>query len=379
MKRLAAALGCASLLLVGCASEGYRDAQPVQTPAPHAPATKPRPAPPRAPAAAPQPVPLADPNETDYAPSADEVPPDITKVPDAVPQFEERSRYGNPDSYKVLGKRYEVLDDARGFRERGYASWYGKKFHGKRTSSGEPYDMYAMTAAHKTLPIPTYARVTNLTNGKSVVVKITDRGPFHPGRIVDLSYAAAARLEMLDHGSTLVQLEVVMPDETPGNTIVAAAPSAPPQPAALPPAPPPGPAVAIAAAPAGTTPPAQAPAAAAPPATSATSAPTVALANAAPAPVVRPAPPVTVAAAAPLHVGTPRYLQAGIFSDPDNAWTFHDRLKASGVKPLLMKSETRNNLWVYRVLIGPFADLGALNASRAQLNASATPTVPVAD
>ncbi|HFD80177.1 MAG TPA: septal ring lytic transglycosylase RlpA family protein, partial [Gammaproteobacteria bacterium] len=138
---------------------------------------------------------------------------DVSGVPDAVPREEPRSRYGNPASYVVNGKRYYTLSSARGYRERGIASWYGSKFHGHRTSSGEPYDMYRMSAAHKTLPLPSYARVTNLDNGKSVIVKINDRGPFHENRLIDLSYAAAARLGILGKGTGLVELEVIDPAE----------------------------------------------------------------------------------------------------------------------------------------------------------------------
>jgi len=120
-----------------------------------------------------------------------------------------KSKSGNPSSYVVFGQRYHVLDSAAGYSERGMASWYGPDFHGKRTSSGETYDMHAMTAAHKTLPIPTRVRVTNLSNGKSVIVKVNDRGPFARGRIIDLSYAAAKRLDMIGPGTAEVRIEVV--------------------------------------------------------------------------------------------------------------------------------------------------------------------------
>jgi len=119
------------------------------------------------------------------------------------------SKTGNPSSYVVFGKRYQVLDSAAGFTQRGMASWYGPDFHGKRTSSGETYDMHAMTAAHKTLPIPSRVRVTNLANGKSVIVKVNDRGPFARGRIIDLSYAAARKLDMIGPGTAEVKIEVV--------------------------------------------------------------------------------------------------------------------------------------------------------------------------
>jgi len=138
------------------------------------------------------------------APSVPAVPPNIASIPDAVPRFELKSHHGNPPFYDVQGKRYFVLAKADGYVERGVASWYGPTFHGVNTSMGEPYDMYAMTAAHKTLPLPAYARVTNLKNGRSVVVRVNDRGPFVANRIIDLSYTAAAKLDMLREGTTLV-------------------------------------------------------------------------------------------------------------------------------------------------------------------------------
>lgn len=149
----------------------------------------------------------------DVAPAAAEVPPDVTSTPDAVPRAEPRSAGGNSPVYEVFGKTYRVLDKASGFRERGHASWYGKKFHGHRTANGEIYDMYKMTAAHKSLPIPAYVRVTRQDNGKSVVVRVNDRGPFHKGRIIDLSYAAAAKLDMLREGSIAVEIVALDPLE----------------------------------------------------------------------------------------------------------------------------------------------------------------------
>lgn len=145
------------------------------------------------------------------APAAPARPPDFASVPDAVPRFELRSRRGNPPFYDVLGKRYFVLASADGYVERGVASWYGPTFHGVNTSMGEPYDMYGMSAAHKTLPLPAYARITNLKNGKSIVVRINDRGPFVANRIIDLSYTAAAKLDMLREGTTLVEVRALTP------------------------------------------------------------------------------------------------------------------------------------------------------------------------
>ena len=152
--------------------------------------------------------------------------PDVSSIPDAVPRAEPRSARGNPPFYEVMGRRYYVMDDARGYREQGVASWYGTKFHGRSTSSGEPYDMYAMTAAHKTLPLPTYVRVTHLGNGRSIVVRVNDRGPFVGERIIDLSYAAAIRLGMHVDGTALVEVEALLPGE-PTRTVAAAAPATP--------------------------------------------------------------------------------------------------------------------------------------------------------
>lgn len=163
--------------------------------------------------------------EQDGFPDASVVPPDLHNIPDATPVAAPRSRYGNPEAYEVYGQRYFVLGTAAGYRERGRASWYGTKFHGKRTSSGEPYDMFAMTAAHKTLPLPTYVRVTHLGNGRSVIVKVNDRGPFHEGRIIDLSYAAAAKLDILAHGSAEVEVEAIDPGAAAPAVAAAAAPA----------------------------------------------------------------------------------------------------------------------------------------------------------
>jgi rare lipoprotein A len=149
----------------------------------------------------------------DTGDAAPQEPIDISGIPDAVPRDEPLSRYGNPASYEVMGHRYYTLKSRNGYVERGIASWYGTKFHGLRTSSGEPYDLSKMTAAHKTLPLPTYARVTNLKNGRSVIVKINDRGPFHPNRIIDLSYVAAAKLGILENGTGLVEVEAINPSE----------------------------------------------------------------------------------------------------------------------------------------------------------------------
>ncbi len=153
---------------------------------------------------------------------------DLTAIPDAIPHFEPRSKFGNPPFYYVLGRRYFVLPTADGYVERGVASWYGPTFHGLNTADGEPYDMYGMTAAHKTLPLPAYARVTNLRNGKSVVVRINDRGPFVANRLIDLSYSAAAKLDMLREGTTLVEVRALTPGQPASDKLTRAALSPPP-------------------------------------------------------------------------------------------------------------------------------------------------------
>jgi rare lipoprotein A len=176
----AALLACA-LALAGCSITAHHPATPQAAPAPAAAAS----------VAAP--------------------PADIGAIADAVPRPEPRSAHGNPAFYDVFGQRYYVLPSAEGYLERGVASWYGPTFHGGNTSSGELYDMYGMTAAHKTLPLPSYARVTNLKNGKSVIVRINDRGPFVANRLIDLSYTAAAKLEMIQGGTTLVEVRALTP------------------------------------------------------------------------------------------------------------------------------------------------------------------------
>jgi rare lipoprotein A len=180
----ATALVLCLLALAGCIGPPYRPRPEAPLPAP--PPTPPTPAPPPP-------------------------PPNVEAIPDAVPRPEPRSAHGNPTFYEALGRRYYVLAIADGYVERGVASWYGPTFHGGRTSSGEPYDMYAMTAAHKTLPLPSYVRVTNLSNGRSVVVRVNDRGPFMANRLIDLSYTAAAKLDMLRQGTTLVEVRALTP------------------------------------------------------------------------------------------------------------------------------------------------------------------------
>ncbi|MFL6547504.1 MAG: septal ring lytic transglycosylase RlpA family protein [Povalibacter sp.] len=145
-----------------------------------------------------------------------QVPKDLSAIPDVVPKIEPRSAKGNPPFYDVLGKRYFVMTSPTGYVERGVASWYGPGFHTAQTSNGEPYDMYGMTAAHKTLPLPCYVQVTNLKNGRSLVLRVNDRGPFKDGRIIDLSYTAAAKLDFLRDGTAFVEVRAITPEAPPG-------------------------------------------------------------------------------------------------------------------------------------------------------------------
>lgn len=234
-------------------------------------------------------------------------PPDVMNVPDAVPRVEPRSRYGNPPSYVVMGKTYRVLPHGLDYDERGGASWYGTKFHGQRTSSGEPYDMYAMTAAHRTLPIPSYARVTNLNNGKSVVVRINDRGPFHSNRLIDLSYTAAIKLGIFGHGTGYVEVRAIDPYAA----LTAAAASAPPKPA-----------------------PPQAPPSAATETSRAVASPT---------------------AARPARL----FLQVGAFTNRHNADQLVARLHKADFTSLRISPATHKNTTVYRVQVGPLASAAA--------------------
>ncbi|HMD73947.1 MAG TPA: septal ring lytic transglycosylase RlpA family protein [Steroidobacteraceae bacterium] len=222
-------------------------------------------------------------------------------VPDAVPRVEPRSPSGNPPFYEVFGKRYYVLPSSVGYVERGVASWYGPGFHEVRTSAGEAYDMYGMTAAHKTLPLPAYVRVINLQNGRSVVVRVNDRGPFVGNRIIDLSYTAAAKLDMLRGGTAIVEVRAIDP------TAPEAAPGSSAPGAAMP-----GSAVLAAAAP---------PQAAAP------------------------------------AVNAPLYIQAGAFADPANAERLVAKLRGGGYGSVFVRENDLAGRKMYRVRIGPIADV----------------------
>jgi len=233
--------------------------------------------------------------------------PEPNSIPDAVPRVEARSRYGNPPFYQVFGKRYYVLSSNVGYVERGVASWYGPGFHKIRTSDGESYDMYAMTAAHKTLPLPAYVRVTNLQNGRSVVVRVNDRGPFVGNRIIDLSYTAALKLDMVRNGTAFVEVRSIDPSATAPTTSLAEVVTVP-----------------------------------------------LAPVESNPSPVSKPSP-VAVAAptAAPVNVGAPLFVQAGAFGDPANAQRLAQRLRGGAYGNVFVRDDQIAGRRMYRVRIGP--------------------------
>lgn len=239
---------------------------------------------------------------------------DMSHVPDAVPRYETRTIAGNKNPYTVLGQTYTLMDDERAYTERGIASWYGFKFNGERTSNGELYDMFAMTGAHKTLPIPSYVRVTNLDNRKSVIVRINDRGPFHEGRIVDLSYAAAQRLGITQMGTGNVEVEIVVPDGDPRPPLKKRK-------------------TGVASKDAGIVPKAEV--------------------NASPS-----------TPQSPLPEGT--YLQIAAFGVEDSAKKFAANVSGSVSYPLLISVTAAPNK-LYRVRVGPFKDAQSMQAAREQL------------
>ena len=225
----------------------------------------------------------------------------------AVAAGEPRSERGNPPFYDVLGKRYHVLSTSADYRQRGVASWYGRDFHGLATSSGETYDMHAMTAAHTTLPIPTWVEVTNLSNGKRVNVRVNDRGPFVDNRLIDLSYAAATALDMVRSGTTRVEVRAIAAPGTavgiPPQITTAAAPSVPATVMGLP----------------------------------------------------RPIVPPTVAVP-PVVPAEKMFVQVGAFTQRDNAARLVERLRASGFVNPLVFSDSANGRTLHRVRLGPILD-----------------------
>ena len=242
--------------------------------------------------------------------------PDVSKIPEPVPKSEPRSVYGNKSPYEVLGKTYTVLPNASGYVERGIASWYGNKFHGYTTSNFEKYDMYAFSAAHKTLPLPSFARVTNLDNGASVIVRINDRGPFAENRVIDLSYVAAIKLGIWQKGTGLVEVRAIDPDHPERDRAArASAPAAPV--------------------------PAQAPA---------------------PAPQAR-AETRTAAAPPPEKIHKPAlYLQVGAYSDQANAERAASTVRNAQLGAVRVVEGTSDGRTVRRVRIGPLRDADEADA-----------------
>jgi rare lipoprotein A len=296
-------------------------------------------------------------------------PPMPATVPDAVPRIEPRARYGNPPFYDVFGKRYYVLSSSVGYWERGVASWYGPGFHKVRTSIGEPYDMYAMTAAHKTLPLPAYVRVTNLQNGRSVVVRVNDRGPFVGNRIIDLSYTAAAKLDMLRNGTAMVDVRTIDPMMPP----VFTASTAPVAPAGAGPAVATPPSAAQSTAPSPTAPsPTAAPAAAAltvvpfadaspatpqPPVPQPATAPGAAPVQSSAAAAQSSATAVQSSAAGAAFTRSPLFIQAGAFSDPANAEHMAEKLRGGNLGKVFVRDDMIAGRRMYRVRIGPVHDV----------------------
>jgi rare lipoprotein A len=273
--------------------------------------------------------------------------PDVEQIPDAVPRDEPRSAFGNPPFYIVGGRRYVVLHSAAGYVERGVASWYGTEFHGLRTSTGEPYDMFAMTAAHKTLPLPCYARVTNLANGRHVVVRINDRGPFVANRIIDLSYSAAARLDMIRNGTAFVQVEVLTPAAP---TLTAAMPVSTQAAQAA--------SVGVSSVPALSPAPASQP-----PAPAASAAP------AAPAGL-------SAQAAIPAPTGS-FYIQVGAYANPDNAASALRKLRGAGLDNAFTLGPDAHQA-LQRVRIGPIASVQEFDALIERLSTLGFPNARLA-
>lgn len=246
---------------------------------------------------------------------------------DAVPRAEARSRYGNGPEYEVFGVKYRVMDSSHGYVERGVASWYGKKFHGRLTSSREPYDMYAMTAAHKSLPLPTYVEVRNLQNDRRIVVRVNDRGPFVKNRLIDLSYAAAHKLGIVRNGTGMVEVRAISFDDAPRDNAPLLAGSGP------------APTTTVAArTPAAKT---RAPAIEQPEEAAPASATAAASAG--------------LVAEGPLasEAGRQIFVQVGAFGDRGNAERRHRLLAENGIDPAFVYREADRSPALYRVRVGP--------------------------
>lgn len=241
-----------------------------------------------------------------------------TRIPelpdDAIPRREPRSKYGNGPVYEVFGERYKVMPSSRGYSERGVASWYGKKFHGNLTSNRETYDMHAMTAAHKTLPLPSYVRVRNLRNDKSIVVRVNDRGPFVHNRIIDLSYSAALRLDMVQDGTSLVEVTAIDLDQPTGDRPTRE--TTPPEPQAA-------------------------------------RQPLVSL----PSTVSQSTPATTAAAAAAAPTEHLIFVQVGAFGDRRNAERRLNVLAAADIGDTFIHEDRSTSPPLFRVRIGPVADV----------------------
>jgi rare lipoprotein A len=284
-------------------------------------------------------------------------PEDVSNVPDAVPKVEPRAKSGNRPTYSVWGKTYHVLSDPIGYVAEGRASWYGVKFQGYATASGESYDMYKMTAAHRSLPLPTYARVTNLDNGRQVIVRVNDRGPFHDDRLIDLSYAAAARLDILGHGTGRVRVEAIDPvawarthDQSGSNRSTQNAQATPPKATAQ----------SVAAAP---------PAQSAPAGVSRSATQTQPLDDYATQvdPILAAAEdgPVAGSEPAPADTGSSRhYVQVAALGSESKALALKTRLQGLLSRPVRID----NAASLYRVQVGPIDDLASLETIRATLS-----------
>ncbi len=314
----------------------------------------------------------------------------MNKLPEPVPKVEPRSLYGNKSPYSVLGQTYNVLPSPRGYVERGIASFYGNKFHGYKTSSLEEYDMYQFSAAHKTLPLPSYARVTNLENGKSVIVRINDRGPFHENRIIDLSFAAAVKIGVWPKGTGLVEVRAIDPND-PGSDRGAPYVNTAPKPAPITVPPPPSQRAVMASVGTGPVRSHQdaavddddhvpgmtgvSPNEALPPLAAATtnaaaSAPASTTSQgiaAAPGPITAPS------------AGKPSiYLQVGAFSDVVNANRVADQLNRAGLGPVSVVEANIGGRNVRRVRVGPLADVDTADRVTEQIAGMGLPRPQVA-
>jgi len=233
----------------------------------------------------------------------------VEHIEEITPQYEPYSLGGNKN-YTVRGQRYQVIKDPTGFKQTGQASWYGKKFHGHLTSNGEVYDMYSMTAAHKELPLPSYVKVTNTDNGKSTIVRVNDRGPFHPGRIIDLSYAAASKLGMLAKGTARVEVEAINPRAWQSASRAIAAP---------------------------------------------------------------PSSDVSAARAVPTALTSGRFIQVGAYSQAGSANRVARQLSDLYGRPTKVADVERTGQTLYRVLVGPFASVNEMERMIYQLGQSGYP------